>query len=372
MLIEQLKNLHHQATVPAAILMAIRAKIEAKREVKERINKGFEGNRGVLVVGKAGTGKSRVMKKIYNGLGLDTINSAGKQVGKYLDSAGASTAIGIYETLEIYNDSILFIDEMSLDTPKHLHILKQVAHNKIARQKHNALDEFDFTGMLVCSTNAIRLPRSNNLRHLFAVLDRFYTIQAKPPDKKPEDYADLILGEEEEKDVDWKIIRQALMREGAELPNRKEKAIFKHVWRKKTGEILDPTRAHYRSCQTAYDIFLFVKRFFNTDLSKDKMALKFAIRMINDTVSFNFIGLLDLTPLEEVIYNKIASKAEVTLQGIVGECESVGMSVSVRHIHNVLNKLIYNRIIFRSRHGYYSIKKIEGTKQKKSEIAEVL
>jgi len=375
-ILHELKKIHHQITVPAAILMALKAKIEYKRNIENRIGKVFEdGNKGVLIIGKAGTSKTRSMKKIFEGLGLDTINKHGKQIGKWFDSAGASTAIGIYETLEIYNDSIVFLDEFSMDTPAHLHILKQVANGKIMRQKHGSIEEYPFSGLLVCATNAINLPGCNNLEHLLAVLDRFYVVRAKSPQIAPNDYLDIVLSDTSSDNVDWNIIKNALVKDNRSALNEKEQALLRRMWEKKTREILDPLRAQYRNCWTAHDIMLFVKRFLDIeDITKSKEAIILISNMINDIVLFNPVGILWLRPLEETIYTTISSKETVTLQEIISSCETSGLSISVRHIHNVLNKLINNRIIFRSKHGCYSIKRtLNKSQQNQSNVmAEVL
>jgi hypothetical protein len=365
-LLRELKKIHHQPTVAATVLMSIRARIEFKYGLDNRIGKVFsDGSRGVLLVGKAGTAKTRCLRAIYDGLGLETVNSEGRQVGKWISSAGASTSVGIYEVLQIYNDSIIFLDEMSLDTPNHVQILKQICNGHIVRPRHDNIEPIDFSGMLVCATNAIRLPRTNNLEHLLATLDRFYVVKARPPKIQPEEYMDNILGEgPKEEKIDWAAIKQAMLRKDAPDLNEKEKALLKHLWQKKTQEILDPTRAQWRNCWTAHDCFLFVKRFLGVkDMCEHKKVMKFAARMVNDSIIFNPVSVLWLKPLEEVIYNKVSSKDEVSLQEIITECDQAGLAVSVRYIHDVLNRMIQSRVICRSRHGSYSTKRIKDTGQ---------
>ena len=132
-LINQLKMISpKQYTLTAAVFMAIRARLEFKAGLANRIGRVFpNGSRHVLLVGKAGTGKTRLLRKIYDKLGLGGTNNYGRQVGKWVASAGASTGVGIYETLEVYNDSIIFVDEMSMDSRQHLHILKQIGNGEI-------------------------------------------------------------------------------------------------------------------------------------------------------------------------------------------------------------------------------------------------
>ena len=148
-LLQEMSKLHHQITVTAAILMGIRGRIEFKLGIPNRIGSVFkDGNRGVLIVGKAGTAKTRCMEQIYNGLQLEKLNREGKQVGKWFSSCGSSTAIGIYETFELYSDSIIFLDEFNLDTRANLDIIKQICNGEISRIKHGSIEPIEFTGRL--------------------------------------------------------------------------------------------------------------------------------------------------------------------------------------------------------------------------------
>ncbi len=191
-LIEELKNVHNgQPTAVAAILMAIRTRMEKKSGVKNALGKVFNGNRGVMFVGRAGVGKTRLMKKIWNGLALWSIASDGRALGVWLPSTGGGSGVGIYQLLEEFNDSIIFADELSLDTSMHVHVLKQVAHGELCRPRHQHIGVTPFTGLLVGATNAIKLPGGTKMEHLVATLDRFMVIQSKSCGKGPEDIFEI-------------------------------------------------------------------------------------------------------------------------------------------------------------------------------------
>lgn len=370
-IIEQLKNIHYQATMPASILLSLRSRIEKNRGVSNRLGSVFpNGCKGVLLAGKAGSGKTNLMRAVFDGLGLDTVNSQGRTVGKWFSSAGSSTAVGLLEVLKIYSDSIVFLDELGIDTTAHLHVIKQIANGEILHQKFDSIEPVPFNGMVIAATNGIRVPRGNDLEHLLALLDRFIVARMNPPRITPNGYLDQVLGENKIQQVKWSVIGKALSNKNVADLNDNEKTLLRNVWEEKSLEILDPTRSQFRNCHYAKDIFTFTKRILDIpDITKDKEAEQFARDMIADTIIFNPVNILWLNPLEDKIYTTISGKEEASLQEIVNACDSAGISVSVKHIHSIINSLIRNLIIYRSKHGMYSISKkaAQENKNKKTE-----
>jgi len=364
-LINQIAKLHpRQYTLPASIFMAIRARLEFKAGFNNRIGRVYpHGNRHVLIVGKAGTGKTRLLRAIYEGLGLDGVNAQGQQVGKWVSSAGASTGVGIFETLEVYNDSIIFIDEISMDTTAHLHVLKQISNGEIMRPRHENINPTPFTGLVLTATNAITLSRNqgNALEHLLSVLDRFTVVKACGSLMNPIETMDTVLRDSQigqaNINCDWTAISIALTRKTEVDLNKDEETILQKTWSEKSKEILDNTRPQFRNSWTALDIFLFVKRFLGiNDITKSLEAIKLAQDMVNDCIIFNPINILWLNPLEEVIYEEIARKSVASIQEIMTICERSGQLISHVSIYKILNRMIINRVICRSDRGKYSVK----------------
>lgn len=359
--INEVKKIHPQYTIPACILMAIRAKIEFSTSIINRIGKTYpDGNRGVLIIGKSGTGKTRCLKSIFEGLQLET-----GQVGKFISSAGASTGVGICETLEVYNNSIIGIDELSLDTPAHLHVIKQVANGQIMRPRHKEIDPKPFTGLLLATANAIKIPKSpESLEHMLAVLDRFMLVKAKAPKISANNIMEFVLSGEDSPQINWTLIGKHVTNKNHYDLNDKEEIFLKEIWKEKTKEILDPTRGQWRNCWAAFDICLFVKRFLGSkDISNDDIAKEFIKDMINDCIVFNPVNILWLKPIHELIYEKVLSAVEISIKDIILECENFGLQCSRQYIHRVLDNMIQNRILCRSRRGMYSVKLIDKTGQ---------
>lgn len=358
-LIKQLKLIHEQTSLPASMLLAIRARMEAKSGMKNRIGKTFpNGNRGVLFVGKAGAGKTKMMSKFFNGLGLGGCNQDGQVIGKWVTSTGASTGIGIYEVLEVYNDSIIFADELSLDTDKHVHVLKQIANGELIRPRHGNIESTPFSGLLIGATNSVKLPNNNrDLEHLLATLDRFMVVKTKVTAKSPEETMSAVLEDEQEAEPDWVEIAKALGRDTSTDLNNAEKDLLRNIWNEKAREILDPTRAQWRNSHAVLDIFLFCKRFFGCkDLTKDIDAVEFIREMISDCVMFNPVGILWLNPTEQVIYDCIKSKDVVSTSEIISSVTNVGISISRMTISRIINKMQESHLIIRRSHGKYSTK----------------
>lgn len=358
-LLAELSNIYTQPTAAAAVLLSIRSRIEFKRKIVNRIGKMFpNGNRGVLFIGKAGVGKSTFLSKLFYGLGLDGVNAYGNPIGKWFSSTGGSTGVGIYQVLEVYNDSIIFADELSLDTEKHVQVIKQIANGELVRPRYGNIESVPFTGLLVGATNAVKLPRNNReMEHLLATLDRFTVFRAKPCKKTPDEIIEAVLSDQTEVDlpVNWKLIIDALINDNFLDLNDNEKTFIKHIWKSKARQILDPTRAQWRNSKSVIDIFLFCKRFFDVpDLTKEPDLCQFASQMVEDCIVFNPIGLFWLSPLEQVIYDCVNSREIVSMNEIIGNVALAGIHVARMTIHRTIARMQENYLLIKREHGKFS------------------
>lgn len=358
-LINELKVVHNgQPTAVAAILLAIRTRMEKKAGVENSLGKVFRGNRGVMFVGRAGVGKTRLLRKIWNGLGLSAIGRDGAPIGVWLPSTGGGSGVGIYQILEEFNDSIVVADELSLDTEMHVHVLKQVAHGELCRPRHREIGVIPFTGLLVGATNAVKLPNNTKMEHLIATLDRFTVIQSKAPGSGPEDIFDIVFDERKEPEADWDTIARALTRKAVYGVSEDEKRWALEVWKEKCREILDPRRRNeqFRNASAFKDIMCFCKRFFGVkDLMADDAARDFVVEMVNDCILFNPVGILNLKPIQQVIYDLCKDQDAETAE-IIRAVTAAGITVSRQTVNTTLTKMCENNLILRTAHGKYGTK----------------
>lgn len=368
-LIQELKNVHSiQPTAVAAILLSIRTRMEKKRN-DEMVRRGenplegalgaaFRGSRGVLFVGRAGVGKTRLLRKIWSGLSLGAICRDGRPLGVYLPSTGGGSGVGIYQILEEYNESIVVADELSLDTEMHVHVLKQVAHGELCRPRHKQINVIPFNGLMIGATNAVKLPNNTKLEHLVATLDRFTVIQSKSPAIDPEDVFDTVFNGHSEPVVDWDLISGAITRKAMYRHTEAEYAWALEVWQEKCREILDPRRRNeqFRNASAFKDIIWFCKRFFGVkDLLADDAAKSFVEEMVNDCILFNPVGILNLKPIEQVIYD-LCKDDEAETGEILRAVTASGITVSRQTVMTTLSKMCENNLILRTAHGKYATK----------------
>ena len=369
--LEEIRKINaRQVSMPAILLCSLRARWEFKKEIPNRIGRVFKnGNKGVMFVGRGGSGKSQTLSRVFNGLGLGGKNAAGKKVGVWIHSADASTALGVYSTLKSYQDSMIFIDEMKITT-KNVGILKQICNGKLSRQTAHSEDSFDFTGMIAAASNGFAIPRKQEeLEHLLATLDRYWVINVKPIDLSPEEYmeksfeADEKSEEDHLADIDFGLIKENLFSERFYDLNNAERELVMEIWGDKSLEIIDPTRAQWRNARSAIDIMVFVKRFLDVeDLTKDEEAIEFAKEMIDDAIIFNPASVMFLETFDEIIYRVVkkatAEGRECDFQEIQTELQKCGfVSNSTRKTYRRIETMIESMIIQRTQHGKYSTKR---------------
>lgn len=356
----ELYKIHPQASVAGSVMIALRGHIEKRRGVENRICAGFDNPKSLLIFGKAGTGKTTLMRKVFNKIGetssdeMIALNHEGEVSAIYHKSAGCSTAAGIRDILKMNGGCIHFFDEMSLNTNQHVHLLKQIGNGEMNWQKHGDIEPFAFDGILVAAANSIKIP--DTMEDLLATLERFWIVCAKSTPMSPDEYLDAGLSWHERKEpaVDWDLLCDALSNENYQELNKNEKGMLRKLWRHKCREILDGgNRKQYRNTNSAIDIVRFVKRFTNSDdLTADEELVSFTRAMINDLIHFNPAKLLNLNPAEEKAYDVICENGGVaTMQQIRTRCKFLQGG---RNAHRALNRLTELGLIYRNGRGSYA------------------
>jgi predicted transcriptional regulator len=369
----EIYKLHGQSTIGGAAIMCLRGRVEAQKAIHNRIGGDFQNPRSLLIFGKAGTGKTRFLKQIFYGFGLDGLKADGDIVGKFHDSAGCSTTVGIASLLETYGDCIHVFDEMSFNTSGHIHLLKQIANGRIVRQRHRNTEPFAFNGLIIGATNGIKPPPVNEIEDMLATLDRFIIVEARPAKYGPVEYFDAVIDyHSENPDINFNLLEEALNNDNFKELNKQELAFAKKLWKQKSCEILDDgERAQFRNVRSVIDIVTFVKRIINTDdMTKFNEAKSFAKAMVRDTICFNPAPLLALSAAQKAVYNVIVTKrGSATLQDMATRCKAIH---GAGNIHRVINQLMSMGLIYRTRHGHYSHliteKEASVTKSNKKEI----
>jgi len=356
--LRELYKIHPQSTVAGAGLMAIRGRFEQKKGIdpSKRIGGDFPNAKSLLIFGKCGTGKTKFMKSLFWGLGLNNVNSGGDTVGIYHESAGCSTVPGIASLLENYGDCVHFFDEMNLSTVSHLHLLKQICNGKISRQRYQNVEPFPFDGLILAATNGIKPPPAAEMEDLLATLDRFIVVEAKPAKIQPVEYFDAVLKYkkmEEGQRPDFKIISKAIQSSSDDDLCKEELAFARKLWREKSLEILDEgERAQYRNVTAVLDILLFTKRVLKLkNLTENEEAKSFVRSMVRDCIHFNPAPLFMLTPAQRAVYNVILEKGKATTQDIATRCKTAR---GAGNIHRIIREVMGLGLAYKSKHGFYA------------------
>lgn len=359
-ILKQISALHLQPTVAAAVLMCLRGRIEYKKGVKNRIGGSFPRPKSCLIFGRAGTGKTTLMKSVFEGFGLDGTNDVGDIVSVYHDSAGCSTTVGIAAVLEQYGEAIHFFDEFSMNTAGHVALIKQISNGRIFRQRHQNVDPFQFDGTLIAATNGVRPPPLAEVEDLLATLDRFIVVEAKPVKHVPGAYFDAVIRyQQQPQEVDFGLLSEALNNDCFDDLTTRELKFARRLWREKACEILDGgERAQYRNVKTVIDIVTFIKRILELeDLTIDEEAKSFCRQMIRDCIVLNPTGLFALTPAQRAVLNVVNEKeGTVSFQDVAVRCRTLQ---GAGNVHRVLNSLMSLGLLYRTMHGKYSNRIVE-------------
>lgn len=355
--LKEIYKMHVQGTVGGALILALRGRIERNKGVENRIGGDFEHEKSLLIFGKGGTGKTKTLKKIFKGLGLNTLNDEGSPVAVYHESAGCSTVVGIASMLETWGNVIHVFDEMSFNTSGHIHLMKQIANGVISRQRHKNTEPFPFDGLIIGATNGITPPKPAEMEDFLATLDRFWIVEARPAELGPAEYFDAVLSYRRQKEtehVNWDVIAEAMDNDCFANLTPTETKFAQKLWQDKSREILDGgERAQFRNVGAVLDIVTFVKRITNSkDVTKDDELKSFCKAMIRDLLHFNPAPLFALSSAQRAVYNIVLKReCRATLQDIANGCKTIH---GAGNVHRIINQLMNLGLIYRTAHGRYS------------------
>lgn len=346
------------------VLKGIRAKIELSRKQPHRLGSHFASLKGVVLTGRAGAGKTHIMRQVYNGLSLAK-NSA-------IWVEGGATTAGRREKLKENAHSIIFWNEIACNDLQDVRLLKQITEGCISYIKYGELDETAFTGLLIGSTNDFAA-KGKVGRDLEALRDRMDIVDVGPPDG----YNPKLAIETEEhyynkraKEVDWELIAERLSVDSDTLLSSTELAKVRPFWLNKLRECLDG-RILTRAGKDFVDCFVFAKRFFGE--LNDK-TFEVAVKLADASVSLSSIPIADISITQRDIINIIynADDKTTTSKIIQQGLEERGRFISRQWMHRNLNRLVEKGYIVKIGHGSYSLLKPRKLKMVSSKIDEKL
>jgi len=336
------------------ILKALRSKIELGRNQPNRLTKHFPNLKLVVLTGRAGGGKTWVMKTIYNGLELHQTNENGIPTAIWLD--GASTVVGRREKFKNFPHSVFLWNELNVSDSSDIRLLKQTTEGVISYLKHGDLDETSFDGLIICNCNEFAA-KGRAGKDLEALRDRSDIIEVgAPPGYKPE------LAIEDEKHylpktkptIDWELISDALVRDTDEVLTDGELASIRPFWLQKVRECLDG-RILTRAGNDYIDCFVFCKRFFGSLDEPD--VFNAAVNLAHDSVTISPIPLAHLVLVQRDIIDalNIAKNKTASTDEIRTYLYEVGRFTSNRSLSRHLSKLVEDGFIVKIGHGEYSL-----------------
>ncbi len=380
-LLLELKKIHPQWELAAAIFLSLRGRLERKLvesgdlEFDNRIGKAFpDGDISIIMLGDRGTRKTTLMKSIFNGLGLNGTSDNDEPMSHFVKSANAATSVGLFELFEDHPDKVLFIDEIDLDSSGHFGIFKQISNGEIFRQKHGGIDPVPFKSLVISATNSISMPKKRSDRqHLLAVLDRFYVMLAKPVETNVHNIIDNVIdGNFANQKVNWKYLTECLTRSNFNKIVENEKALVHAIWEEKEKYVLGSGRDQTRNIFKIVDTVLFFKRILGVeDVTQHKDIAAMIVKLIDAIILINPASIISLKDdLDELLYNAVSNNDDengVRMSQILDTCSEHGMSINEsqrRKIINRLDNLVMSSILTRPSKGRYSTKKIMIPKKK--------
>lgn len=380
--LKEIYALHPQATLTGALLMALRGRVEHKLGIdrKVRIGGDFPLPKSLLIFGPNGTGKTQLFKRIIKGFGLEEERADGSTAAIFHSSLGCSTVVGIRDLLKKNSDCIHFFDEMSMATPGHVHLCKQIASGMICYQKQGETDGFKFNGMIMGALNKVKTPSDYDAADLLAAFDRFIVIKARPiANYSAEEYFDAVVEyTNKEIKVDYEVLVDAIYNDDASDLNENEYRFAKKMWLEKAREILYEGTAQHRNIRDVLDVIRFVKRITDSaDVTKSKEIRSFAKAMIHDCVVMNPTPFLSRA--QDAVYEVIKELKEASFQDIARRCTMVAGGSNAQRVLDQLQNL---GLVCKTRYGMYSTMvseervaakgKKKKTQTKRRQLAEML
>jgi len=351
-----LENVYRIGHVSASlcVLKGLRAKIELNRKQANRLWKHFPSLKGVILTGRAGTGKTHVMRQIFNGLNLKSLTKLNTQTGVWVD--GGATTVGRREKLKENPHSVIFWNEIGCNDLPDVRLLKQITEGCISYMKHGDLEETKFSGLLIGCTNDFSA-KGKIGRDLEALRDRMDVVEVGPPIGY-----DPILAIEEEKhyfrryteEPDWHAIADALTIETEETLSFAERDKIRPFWIYKIRECLDD-RVLTRAGNDFIDCFIFCKRFFGT--LDDEDVFEAAVNLAYDSVTINAISISDVSLTQKDIIDSLRNSTDKTVNTghLTTWLRGCGRFINNSTLHRNLNKLVEKGFIVKVQHGQYSL-----------------
>ena len=357
-LLENVKRIGH-VSAALCVLKGLRAKIELNRKQPHRLWKHFPSLKGVILTGRAGTGKTHVMQQIFDGLNLKTKTDHNSYTGIWVD--GGATTVGRREKFKENPNSVIFWNEIGCNDLPDVRLMKQITEGKISYMKHGDLEETKFSGLLIGCTNDFSA-KGKVGRDLEALRDRMDIVEVGPP------YGyDPILAIEDEKHYfkintekpDWHAIADALRQDTDETLSVSDRDKIRPFWVYKVRECLDG-RVLTRAGSDFIDCFVFCKRFFGT--LDDEDVFDAALNLAYDSVTINPISISDLSIIQRDIVDSIIIDPNklVTTAQVRKHLRENGRFINNTTLHRNLNKLIEKGCIVKARHGEYSLLRPDG------------
>ena len=371
-LLENIKRIGHTSAA-LCILKGLRAKIELNRKQPNRIWKHFPSLKGIILVGRAGSGKTHVMKNIFEGLNLHTRTKHNSYTSIWVD--GSATVAGRREKLKENPHSVIFWNEISCGDIGDIRLLKQITEGKISYIKHGDIEETAFNGLLIGCANDFSA-KGRVGRDLEALRDRMDIVEIGPP----EGYDPLLAIETDRHyfaknnaKIDWRLIADALVQKTDEVLTEEERDRLRPFWAYKVRECLDD-RVLTRSGNDFISCFVFMKRFFGS--LDDDDVYDAAIGLAYDSVSMNGMSIADLAIVQQDIVNSIQANPNRTLPAsdirkwLTDRGRFTGNTTMYRH----LTKLVEKGFILKISHGEYSTmqRQNKSTDEKIREFDELL
>jgi len=352
----ELAKVHYQLSVPSAILMSIRGRIERRSgQYQSRIGSAFpNGDQSVLLFGQGGTGKTTCMTNIFKGLKMES-------KANFIESGGMATSIGLMEMMQDNSKSVTFVDEMDWDNKDHLSLFKQVANGKIHRQRAGGGVEFGFDGLMIASTNSITIPTGSKAEHLLATLDRFIVVKTEKCDIDHDTILDTIIGGgtyEDSIEIEWDLINDRLNSNWDKPITLGESALIKELWSLKSRECVDSNREQFRNMHRTKDCLLFVKRMSQCDdICKDKELAQIFVNLVNDLVIVNKGNIVWMDRVQQQVFEMIKkSSVPLSPKDILSICDKRGCSIERRTLQRKLRVLVDEGFVFKYAHGKYGIR----------------
>lgn len=357
-LLESINNIGH-SNAALCILKGLRSKIELHREQPNRITKHFPNLKIVMLIGRAGTGKTHAMRSIFDGLKLSKFTTDGTPSSVWLD--GSATTVGRREKLKESPHSIIWWNEIQTNDISDVRLMKQISEGVISHYKHGDLEEVKFTGLLVGCSNDISA-KGKVGKDLEALRDRMDVIHVGPP----KGY-DPKLAIEDKKHylnigtrvVDWGLIANSLSVKTDEVLSAEERENIKPFWLTKIRECLD-NRVLTRAGNDFIDCFVFMKRLFsNYGGLADNDVFTAAIDLAYESVNLNPLSISNLTIIQKDIVDVLQIQDDKTCDTseIKDWLVESGRFISKSTMHRNLNKLIEQGLILKRKHGEYSLLK---------------